>query len=167
MRWLIIYVLLLTTASAVSAEELSAQSEAPASGLNLDYSPKWPEPPDTGAMLLRLGFGTVVTLGLCVGTIVFGRRWMQRLPTMTAARKLQIEECLSLGHRASLYLVKIGESRLIAGTDASGLKSLLVLPTAFQDVFDQQVEAGLTTPASSSVGAATSVTWDDLTQKAA
>ena len=35
----------------------------------LDYiPPAWPEPPDSKSMLLRLGLGTFVVLGLCVGT---------------------------------------------------------------------------------------------------
>jgi flagellar biogenesis protein FliO len=53
---------------------------------------------------------------------------------------LQIEESVVLGHRATLFLVKIGECHLVAGTDAGGLKSLIVLPTTFAEALDQQIE---------------------------
>ena len=135
--------LLLSAASALPAAEARsrpADAEESTASADFEYSPNWPEPPDTTGMLLRLGFGTVVTIGLCVGTMIFGRRWMQRLPAGGSARKLQIEESVTLGNRAVLYLVKIGETHLVAGTDAGGLKSLLVLPTAFQEVLDQQIE---------------------------
>ncbi len=110
-------------------------------GVDFSYSPNWPEPPDTSGMLLRLAFGTVATLGLCVATLVAGRRWLQRPTDGKTAKKLQIEESVMLGHRATLFLVKVGETHLIAGTDAGGLKSLIVLPTSFAEVLDQQVEA--------------------------
>lgn len=110
-------------------------------GVDFSYSPNWPEPPDTSGMLLRLAFGTVVTLGLCVATLLAGRRWLQRPGDPSSAKKLQIEESVVLGHRATLFLVKVGDTHLVAGTDATGLKSLLVLPTSFTDVLDQQVEA--------------------------
>jgi flagellar biogenesis protein FliO len=37
-----------------------------------------------------------------------------------------------------LYLVKVGDTQLIAGTDATGLKSLLALPASFREVLDEQ-----------------------------
>ncbi len=125
--------------AADSAQEHAATTRE--SGVDFSYSPNWPEPPDTSGMLLRLAFGTVATLGLCAGTLVIGRRWLQRPTDGKAAKKIQIEESVVLGHRATLFLVKVGETHLVAGTDASGLKSLIVLPTSFADVLDQQEEA--------------------------
>ncbi len=104
----------------------------------LTYQPQWPAPPDTGAMLLRLVIGTVVVLALCVGTLWFGKPWLMRLQlTNTTGQPMQIEGTVALGNRAVLYLVKIGETQLIAGTDATGLKSLLALPVSFKDVLDE------------------------------
>lgn len=137
-RWFCFAVVLLSLSSGLCA----AEPAKPEAAEDFSYSPNWPAPPDTSGMLLRLGFGTVTTLGLCVATLVFGKRWLQRSENKTTSRKLQIEESVVLGNRATLYLVKVGESHLVAGTDAGGLKSLIVLPTAFQEVFDQQVEAG-------------------------
>ncbi len=148
MRWIAALTLLLAMAATSSAAE---SPEPPTAGLELNYSPDWPEPPDTSGMLLRLGVGTAVTIGLCVATMVFGRRWLTKLVPAGVARQLQIEESLALGHRASLYLVKIGETRLIAGTDGSGLKSLIVLPAPFQEVLDQQVAD--TSPVNDSIDA--------------
>ena len=140
-----LWLLLLTIAGSPSAADAAplvteSASESRDTEADFSYSPNWPEPPDTSGMLLRLGFGTVVTLGLCVATLVFGRRWLQRPAASSDSRKLQIEESVVLGHRATLFLVKIGECHLVAGTDAGGLKSLIVLPTAFHEVLDQQVE---------------------------
>lgn len=104
------------------------------------YSPDWPEPPDTGAMLMRLVFGTVTVLVLCVGTLVFGKPWLKRLQikgTMNPA--FHVEGSVVVGQRAMLHLVRVGGVQLVAGTDASGLKSLVVIPTPFKDVLDDQM----------------------------
>jgi hypothetical protein len=104
------------------------------------YSPKWPEPPNTGALLLRLAIGTVVVLGLCVVTLRFGKPWLQRLqnqvPTGTA---ITVEGSVTLGNRAVLYLVRIGDVRVVAGTDFGGLKSVVALSPSFKEVLDQQI----------------------------
>lgn len=162
--------LLLAAASMLPAAEArsrSADAEVSTASSDFEYSPNWPEPPDTTGMLLRLGFGTVVTIGLCVGTMIFGRRWMQRLPAGGGARKLQVEESVTLGNRAVLYLVKIGETHLVAGTDAGGLKSLLVLPTAFQEVLDQQMEPAQATRPAEAEGQTAAIAFQFNAQRAA
>jgi flagellar biogenesis protein FliO len=160
----------------LSAAEAFSQAAEGGSGLretksDFSYSPNWPEPPDTGGMLLRLGLGTFVTLGLCVASLVLGRRWLQRPAANSTSRKLRIEETVVLGHRATLFLVQVGDNHLIAGTDAGGLKSLIVLPTAFQEVLDQQVEGTDVTPSpSSSTSKSTSaaaVVWNGGVARAA
>jgi flagellar biogenesis protein FliO len=106
----------------------------------ISYSPQWPEPPNMGAMLLRLCIGTVVVLGLCVGVLWFGKPWLQKLQTPgTGHATLQIEGSIAVGNRAMLYLVRAGGTQLIAGTDATGLKSLIALPVSFKEVLDEQV----------------------------
>ena len=118
------------------------QALAPNSELKseLTYSPQWPAPPDTGAMLLRLVIGTVVVLGLCVGSLWLGKPWLLKLQAGHAGGQvLHIEGSVALGNRAMLYLVKVGDTQLIAGTDATGLKSLLALPASFKEVLDEQL----------------------------
>lgn len=121
---------------------LPQDSEDTIDDLNGDdsYSPQWPEPPNTGAMLLRLFGGTVVVLGLCVASLWFGKPWLQKLQVASTANSpLQIEGSVAIGNRAMLYLVKVGGTQLIAGTDLTGLKSLIALPPTFKEVLDEQV----------------------------
>ena len=120
------------SSTATTAEPNALDSE-------MTYKPEWPAPPDTGAMLLRLVIGTVVVLGLCVGSLWFGKPWLMRLQlTNTTGQPMQIEGTVALGNRAVLYLVKIGDMQLVAGTDATGLKSLIALPASFTDALDKQ-----------------------------
>lgn len=107
---------------------------------DLRYSPQWPEPPNTGAMLLRLVGGTVVVLGLSVVSIWLGKPWLQRFKVAgVGSPNFHIEGSVAVGNRAMLYLVKVGETQLIAGTDASGLKSLIAIPASFKEVLDTQI----------------------------
>lgn len=170
-RILTLWLLALAIASPLSAADESPRATENGSGsreagVDFSYSPNWPEPPDTSGMLLRLGVGTIVTIGLCVATLVLGRRWLQRPAANSTSRKLQIEETVVLGHRATLFLVKVGDHHLVAGTDAGGLKSLIVLPSAFQEVLDQQVETTGIAPTSSNSVPAT-VAWNTNDARAA
>lgn len=118
----------------VADEKLSAVDDA------LSYSPRWPDPPNTGAMLMRLGFGTVVVIALCIGSLWFGKPWLQRLQLKaTTGSAMTIEGSVALGNRAMLYLVRVGDARLVAGTDLGGLKSLVAIPASFKDVLDEQL----------------------------
>ena len=127
----------LRAADSQPAEAAASTSEEPA----LAYSPQWPEPPNTGAMLLRLCLGTAFVLALCVGSLWLGKPWLQKLQAGggTATQALKIEGSVTLGNRAVLYLVKIGDTQLVAGTDPTGLKSLIALPASFKEVLDEQL----------------------------
>lgn len=104
------------------------------------YTPPWPEPPNTGAMLMRLFLGTIGVLCLCVGSIWLGKPWLKKLQvTGTTNPNFVIEGSVSVGNRAMLHLVRIGETQLVAGTDAGGLKSLIALPASFKDVLDNEI----------------------------
>ena len=104
------------------------------------YTQQWPEPPNTGAMLLRLCLGTVFVLVLCVGSLWLGKPWLQKLQANgTASQAMKIEGSVMLGNRAVLYLIKVGDTQLVAGTDPTGLKSLIALPASFKEVLDEQL----------------------------
>lgn len=134
------------TARIETAEPAAAKAE------DLSYSPQWPEPPNTTAMLTRLGFGTFAVLGLCVATLWLGKPWLQRFQIKTTAHPdFFIEATLTTGNRATLYLIRVGQTQLVAGTDALGLKSLIALPPTFKDVLDQQVQETETEPATPSM----------------
>lgn len=164
MRRLVCFTIVLLSLSSGLA---AAEPAKPDAAEDFRYSPNWPEPPDTGSLVMRLGFATVTTLGLCVATLVIGRRWLQRPTSASGSRKLHIEESVVLNNRATLFLVKVGDSHLVAGTDAGGLRSLIVLPTAFQEVLDQQLEAPQTADAAAIGAAAAPSPLVSLTARAA
>lgn len=130
------------------SEGTSKSSEA-SNESTLSYTPDWPEPPDTGAMLMRLLIGTGIVLVLCVGTLVLGKPWLSKFQIKGISNPaFQIEGSVTVGQRAMLHLVRVGGVQLVAGTDAGGLKSLIVLPTPFKDVLDEQMtEAPVATSA--------------------
>jgi flagellar biogenesis protein FliO len=117
------------------------------------YSPQWPEPPNTGAMLLRLCLGTVFVLALSVVSLWLGKPWLKKLQAIPpGGQALRIEGSVLLGNRAVLYLVKVGDTQLVAGTDPTGLKSLIALQPTFKDVFDGGLAAGDATPTVENAG---------------
>jgi len=137
---------------AADPQPASASVAAPSETDSLAYSPQWPEPPNTGAMLMRLGCGTVFVLVLCVASLWLGKPWLQRLQgTNIGDQALRIEGSVTLGNRAMLYLVKVGDVQLVAGTDAAGLKSLIALPTSFKDELEGQLPAEDVVPANAPV----------------
>jgi flagellar biogenesis protein FliO len=115
-------------AAATLAPAASAKKE------DLAYSPPpWPEAPDPKALLTRLGIGTVVVLGLCVGTLWAAKRWLHGTPAVAASQQLRLLEALPLGNRCTLYLVSAGDRRILVGADAAGLKTVVPLPEGFAD----------------------------------
>ena len=134
----------LATPAAVFAEETSDGNNVlakTASGSDDDYEQQWPDPPDTGAMLLRLGLGTLFVLALCVGTLWFGRRWLTGAAVIGRnGGTLKLEESVSLGNRCFIHLLRVGDARIVAGTDSSGLKTLVTLPLPFEGVLENQLK---------------------------
>ena len=101
-------------------------------------APVLPEAPNFQAMLARLGGGTIVVLGLCVVTLWAIRRWVNPLPQAGAGpRAMELKETLSLGNRCSLHLVHLGKREVLVGVDAAGIKVIVPLPHAFDDVLAQ------------------------------
>jgi flagellar biogenesis protein FliO len=119
----------LTTAPAAPQDTKAAGKD------DLTYTaPTWPEPPDVRPMLLRLGVGTVVVLGLCVGSLWVAKRWMRGSPVSGGiTSQLRLIETLPLGNRCALYLVAAGERSVLVGADASGMKTILALTDGFAD----------------------------------
>ena len=82
--------------------------------------------PSLGEMLTRLVLGTVVVCGLAAGSIYLWAK-RQRMKQAKPSGPMRILGTLSVG-RGFVYLVQVGEQRLLAGTDPTGLKSLIALP---------------------------------------
>jgi len=100
----------------------------------LEYSaPVLPEAPSAQGMITRLVAGTCVVLGLCVITLWGIRRWLHPAAANgTAQREMRLLESLQLGNRCSLHLVHLGKQPILVGMDASGIKSIVPLPTPFE-----------------------------------
>jgi flagellar biogenesis protein FliO len=92
-------------------------------------------------MFLRLVVGTVVALGLCAGSLWFGRRWLRgNIVTGESGGQLKVLETVSLGNRSFVHLVQAGKGQVLAGTDSAGLKALIAVPSPFEDVLADQIE---------------------------
>ncbi len=102
----------------------------------LEYTaPSLPEAPSPLAMFTRLGVGTAVVLGLCVATLFGIRRWLY--PTAangSLPRELCLMETLQLGNRCALHLVHLGKQPILVGVDGAGIKTIVPMPSAFEDV---------------------------------
>jgi hypothetical protein len=143
-RWLssIVFVLVVVMAGLVLPQLLpsgpavaeAASVPAAAAPDMWNYSPpSLPEGPDTRAMLLRLGLGTVLVLGLGVGTLWLSKRWLQvKAVPSGGTRQLRLVEVLPLQGRCCIYLVQAGSRQILAGADAGGLKALLPLTDSFE-----------------------------------
>lgn len=127
-------------AAPVTAPAAQSLATAPET---LEYSPPdLPELPSPQAIFLRLGIGTGVVLALCVLTLLIGKRWIQPLAAPATENKhLRVLEALPLGGRCSVYLLQVGETRILAGVDHTGLKTLLPLPQSFDGALAELDEA--------------------------
>jgi flagellar biogenesis protein FliO len=98
-------------------------------------TPAVPEMPNPQDMLTRLAWGTVLVLGLAAASIWGMRRWVKaHEPTGGGPSVLRLVETLPLGNRCSLHLVQLGNRELLVGVDAGGMKSIVPLPKAFDEV---------------------------------
>lgn len=113
--------------------QAETKSPLPATKGPLAYKPPdWPEAPSHQGMFLRLGLGTILVLGLCVGTIFFSKRWLGNAPTdAKGPGQLRLIETLPLGQRCWVQLVHVGGQAVLIGGDATGLKTITPLPESF------------------------------------
>lgn len=104
-------------------------------GGELEYTPPtWPEPPSAAGLLVRLGVGTAIVLGLSVATLWAGKRWLLG-PNRAGVggAHMQLVESLHLGNRCTLHLIQFASRQVLVGADATGVKSIVPLPDAFED----------------------------------
>lgn len=118
------------------ARSTPAQTTAAAPAKN-DYSytpPAWPEAPSHDGMLWRLGLGTLFVLGLCVVTLLLGKRWLRVMPTTPAGNvQLRHLESLQLGNRCVVHLIQVANRPVLVGSDPSGIKTVVPLPASFAE----------------------------------
>jgi flagellar biogenesis protein FliO len=92
--------------------------------------------------------GTVVVLGLCVGSLWAAKRWLRLTPAAgPGGGQLRLLETLSLGNRCALYLVAAGDRRVLVGVDAAGMKATLALSDGFADALTEAAAGAETAPA--------------------
>lgn len=91
-------------------------------------APSLADGPDARSMLIRLGLGTVLVLGLSVGSLWLGKRWLQVKPLPTGGeRQLRLLETIPLHGRCRVYLLQAGSQQVLVGADGYGLQALLPL----------------------------------------
>jgi flagellar biogenesis protein FliO len=99
--------------------------------------PAGPGGPSLAPLVTRFVGGTAAALALCALTAwLVGRRY--RPQPMSPAADLQLLEALPVGGRCCIHLVRVGDQLLLAGVDATGLKSLLHLPGDADAVADRE-----------------------------
>jgi flagellar biogenesis protein FliO len=102
-------------------------------------APALPDMPNPQGMLARLAWGTILVLGLSVASIWGMRRWTQvRAPAVSGERTLRLVETLPLGNRCSVHLVHLGKREVLIGVDAAGIKTIVALTKAFDDVLAEE-----------------------------
>jgi flagellar biogenesis protein FliO len=100
--------------------------------------PSLPDGPSPQSLMIRLLIGTAVVLGLCVGTLWVGKRWLAApAPKAAAGGQLSLVETLPLGNRCSVHLVKVGSRQVLVGVDGAGVKSMVALPEQFGDALEE------------------------------
>jgi flagellar biogenesis protein FliO len=112
----------------------------------LEYQPPpMPEPPNFQGMMVRLGVGTIIVLGMCVGTLWGMRRWMAPAhAAFNADRTMRLIETLSLGNRCCLHLVLLGNREVLIGVDSGGIKSILPVAKPFDEVLEHTETLSMT-----------------------
>jgi flagellar biogenesis protein FliO len=105
-----------------------------------DYvAPALPERPNPQGMLARLAWGTILVLGLSVASIWGMRRWTQMHALAgSGQRTLRLVETLALGNRCCLHLVHLGQREVLVGVDGAGIKTIVPLTKAFDDVLGEE-----------------------------
>jgi flagellar biogenesis protein FliO len=56
-------------------------------------------------------------------------------------RRLRLVESLPLGGRCMLHLVHVDQREILVGVDATGLKTIVPAPPAFDDVLDAAAQS--------------------------
>lgn len=100
----------------------------------LEYSPpQAPPPPDGAGLLARL---VTITLGLLVlcGVVLWYARRVVQPRALQRSPRLRRTASLLLDRRSSLHLIVADEYTVAVTTDASGLRSMVLLSEPFDDV---------------------------------
>ncbi len=125
LRMVVSVLLLLGTAASVAFA-------GPPAGL--EYSPpQAPPPPDGAGLLARLVTITLGLLALC-GVVLWCARRVAQPRALKRSPRLRRTASLPLDRRSSLHLIAADEYTIAVTTDATGLRSMVLLSETFDDV---------------------------------
>lgn len=105
----------------------------------LGYTPPSPPPaPDPAGLVLKLFLLTGGAIAACGGVVWLARR-SNRPPVVPAdsAGRLVLEGSLPLPRRCSVHLVRADGHTVAVTTDATGLRSMVLLSEPFQTMLDE------------------------------
>jgi flagellar biogenesis protein FliO len=123
----------------IEKNHVKAETKGIAKG---DYTaPQVPDMPNPQSMLTRLALGTLIVLGMSVASIWGMRRWLQPAQAAAGPRTMKLLETLPLGNRCSLHLVHMGKREVLIGVDGAGIKTIVPLPEAFEEVLKDTANA--------------------------
>jgi len=110
----------------------------------LEYTPQpAPAPPDAVGLVFRLFALTAAILAVCAGVVWFARRAARPADLKgDGGGRLTHEASLSLDRRSALHLVTVDGQTVAVTTDATGLRSLVLL----SEPFDAALEAAAGEP---------------------
>lgn len=99
----------------------------------LPYTPPAaPAAPSITGLLLRLVALTATMLGLCGLVLWLARRGQRRPTTADAAGRMTHEGTLTLDRRCAVHLIRVDGQEVAVTTDATGLRSVVVLSEPFE-----------------------------------
>jgi|GEM_PF-2701838 len=89
---------------------------------------------DTSGLFTNLAIWTVIVLCLCVLTVLGLRRWQKNQGLIPEnVGQARVLETLAIGPGRAISLIQLGSVRAVVGTDGSGIKTIVLAPTAFED----------------------------------
>ncbi len=110
---------------------------APVGAGDLDYTPPAaPQPPDTAGLVLRLVGLTAALLVSCGGVMWVARRAARPADLKGGAGRLHHEGSLALDRRCAVHMVRVDGHQVAVTTDATGLRSIVLLSEPFEDALD-------------------------------
>lgn len=109
----------------------------PVGAADLGYTPPAaPAPPDLAGLVLRLFGLTAALLVVCGCVMWFARRAGRPGDLKNNAGRLQHEGSLVLDRRCALHIVRVDGQAVAVTTDATGLRSLVLLSEPFDDALE-------------------------------
>lgn len=100
----------------------------------LSYAPPaQPAAPDLGGLVLRLILLTAALIGLCVAVLWFARRANRPAESVGAeSGRLKHEGTMALDRACAVHLITADGQTVAVTTDATGLRSIVVLTEPFE-----------------------------------